>query len=94
MDRAGGEERLTRKHPSWAFVCSIASSLQGEPRATNDIDIAVAMLPHRVREFAERLGPDFEVDQEPHLDMWAQRLRVHALLERARTEAMQAGNSR
>lgn len=43
---------------------SIASSLQGEPRATNDIDLVVAMLPHRVREFAELLGPDFEVDQE------------------------------
>ncbi len=43
---------------------SVASSLQGEPRATNDIDLVVAMMPHRVREFAERLGPDFEVDQE------------------------------
>jgi hypothetical protein len=43
---------------------SVASSLQGEPRATNDIDIVVAMLPHRVRPFAEKLGEDFEVDQE------------------------------
>ncbi len=43
---------------------SVASSLQGEPRATNDIDIVVAMLPHRVRLFAEELGADFEVDQD------------------------------
>lgn len=43
---------------------SLASSLQGEPRATNDIDVVVALMPHRVRAFAEQLGPDFEVDQE------------------------------
>jgi hypothetical protein len=43
---------------------SVASSLQGEPRATNDIDFVVAMLPTHVRAFAEGLGDDFEVDQE------------------------------
>ncbi|XYH98393.1 hypothetical protein ACMHYB_01095 [Sorangium sp. So ce1128] len=43
---------------------SLASSLQGEPRATNDIDLVVAMMPRHVRAFAELLGPDFEVDQE------------------------------
>jgi hypothetical protein len=43
---------------------SLASSIQGEPRATNDIDIVVSMTPHRVHTFAERLGPDFEVDEE------------------------------
>src|ERR1043166_6753773 len=42
---------------------SVKSSLQGEPRATNDIDFVVAMLGLRVRAFAERLGSDFEVDQ-------------------------------
>jgi hypothetical protein len=42
---------------------SVASSLQGEPRATNDIDFVVAMLGHRVRAFVEKLGSDFEVDQ-------------------------------
>lgn len=42
---------------------SVASSLQGEPRATNDIDFVVAMLSHRVRAFVEKLGRDFEVDQ-------------------------------
>src|SRR5262245_55494876 len=42
---------------------SVASSLQGEPRATNDIDIVVAMHGFREPAFAERLGSDFEVDQ-------------------------------
>ena len=42
---------------------SVASSLQGEPRATNDVDFVVAMLSLRVRAFAEKLGSDFEVDQ-------------------------------
>lgn len=43
---------------------SLASSLQGEPRATNDIDIVVAMMGHKVRPFSQALGPDFEVDEE------------------------------
>ena len=42
---------------------SVASSLQGEPRATNDIDFVVAMLGLRVPAFAKELGSDFEVDQ-------------------------------
>jgi hypothetical protein len=42
---------------------SVASSLHGEPRATNDIDFVVAMLSFRVRAFADKLGRDFEVDQ-------------------------------
>lgn len=43
---------------------SVASSLHGEPRATNDIDFVVAMRPQRVAAFAEKLGPDFEVDAD------------------------------
>jgi hypothetical protein len=43
---------------------SVASSLQGEPRATNDIDFVVAMPRFRVRAFAEKLGSDFEIDQD------------------------------
>lgn len=43
---------------------SLASSLQGEPRATNDIDFVVAMPTWRVRAFAAELGSDFEVDLE------------------------------
>lgn len=43
---------------------SVASSLHGEPRATNDIDIVVSMAPYHVKAFAEKLGSDFEIDQD------------------------------
>ena len=43
---------------------SVASSLQGEPRATNDIDIVVEMPVGRIADLAAVLGPDFEVDQD------------------------------
>lgn len=43
---------------------SVASSLQGEPRATNDIDFVVSLLPRRVGALAAALGSDFELDQE------------------------------
>ncbi len=43
---------------------SLASSVQGEPRATNDIDLVIELSPSRVRAFAQALGPDFEVDEE------------------------------
>ena len=45
---------------------SLASSYQGEPRATNDIDFVVAMAEPDVTPFAEALGEDFLVD-EPSL---------------------------
>jgi hypothetical protein len=50
---------------------SVASSLHGEPRATNDIDIVVALAPYRVKAFAEKLGSDFEVDQDMLRDAMA-----------------------
>jgi hypothetical protein len=43
---------------------SLASSLQGEPRATNDIDIVLKLPIGRVGEFVKVLGPDFEVDTD------------------------------
>ena len=52
IERAGGQ---------YFVGGSVASSLQGEPRATNDIDFVVDMT--RVLAFAEALGTDFEVDQ-------------------------------
>jgi hypothetical protein len=42
---------------------SVASSLQGEPRATNDVDFVVSLSPAGVPAFAATLGDDFEVDQ-------------------------------
>jgi len=41
---------------------SLASSLQGEPRATNDIDIVLELPLGRIGEFVAALGEDFEVD--------------------------------
>ena len=43
---------------------SLASSLQGEPRATNDIDLVVDLPQGKVRAFVEALGDDFDVDEE------------------------------
>jgi hypothetical protein len=41
---------------------SLASSLQGEPRATNDIDMVLELPLGRIGEFVGALGKDFEVD--------------------------------
>ena len=43
---------------------SLASSLQGEPRSTNDIDLVVALPEDRVDTLVQALGPEFEVDAE------------------------------
>ena len=41
---------------------SLASSLQGEPRATNDIDFVVSLPLGRVAALRDALGSDFELD--------------------------------
>jgi len=43
---------------------SLASSLQGEPRATNDVDIVLALPIGRVDRLVAGLGPAFEVDTD------------------------------
>jgi hypothetical protein len=43
---------------------SLASSLQGEPRSTNDVDIVIAVPLGHISKFVDALGPDFEVDVE------------------------------
>jgi len=43
---------------------SLASSIHGEPRATNDIDLVVDLRADLVDDLARRLGSDFEVDEE------------------------------
>lgn len=43
---------------------SLASSLQGEPRSTNDVDVVVDLPEGRVAALVEALGSDFEVDEE------------------------------
>lgn len=43
---------------------SLASSLQGEPRATNDIDFVIALPLGKVGDLRTELGADFEVDTD------------------------------
>jgi hypothetical protein len=47
---------------------SVASSLVGEPRATNDLDVLVELAESQVPALAEALGPDFDVDTESLAD--------------------------
>jgi hypothetical protein len=55
---------------------SLASSLQGEPRATNDIDFVVDLPLGKVDDLAAALGEDFAVDRDSIRD--AIRLRACA----------------
>lgn len=48
----------------YALGGSLASSLFGEPRSTNDVDFAVKLAEHHVAQLVERLGPEFVVDEE------------------------------
>jgi hypothetical protein len=41
---------------------SLASSLQGEPRSTNDIDFVIALPAGRVESLRQALGKNFELD--------------------------------
>lgn len=41
---------------------SLASSLQGEPRATNDIDVVIELPPAGILRLVTALGIDFEID--------------------------------
>ena len=47
---------------------SVASSLQGEPRATNDIDLVLDISPAQVTELVAALGPDYSVDVDALVD--------------------------
>jgi len=42
---------------------SLASSLQGEPRATNDIDFVIEIDEARIARLSAELGTDFDVDE-------------------------------
>jgi hypothetical protein len=43
---------------------SLASSIHGEPRATNDIDFVIDIRIGKLNEFIELLGAEFEVDAD------------------------------
>ena len=80
---------------------SIASSFQGEPRATNDIDFVVDLAPDRIdplieggevsnqqwRDVIEVLRVSGARLDDAYLDTWADRLSIRAHLDRARREA-------
>lgn len=57
-------EALERTGVGYFLGGSLASSFQGEPRATNDIDLVVDLAEPQVAPLAAALGPDFDVDEE------------------------------
>lgn len=71
----------------------MASSTQGLPRASADVDFVADLMPHHIGPWVAALGPDFEVDgvlkvQSGRLDLeymrrWAKNVGVADLLERA-----------
>jgi hypothetical protein len=63
----------------YALGGSLATSLQGEPRSTNDIDFAVRLSEADVAKLATALGPDFSIDEESGSSRgseWAARHRI------------------
>jgi hypothetical protein len=61
-------QALERIGVDYALGGSVATSLQGEPRSTNDIDFAVRLTALDVEPLIKALGPDFEVDDEALLE--------------------------
>jgi hypothetical protein len=55
---------LTSVEADYFVGGSLASSLHGEPRATNDIDFVIALPIGKVGAFRDALGEDFEVDAD------------------------------
>jgi len=47
----------------WFLTGSIASSLHGIPRSTNDLDIVAALLPSQAGELVRRLGDGYYADE-------------------------------
>lgn len=48
----------------YALGGSVATSVQGEPRSTNDIDFAVRLNESQIGKVIAALGPEFDVDEE------------------------------
>lgn len=47
------------------YLCGpMASSAQGLPRASADVDFVADLMPHHIEPWIAALGPDFEVDDE------------------------------
>ncbi len=56
--------RLDALGVAWVTGGSIASSVHGEPRATQDVDMVVALRPRHVKPLVEALGRDYYVDAD------------------------------
>lgn len=56
--------RLDALRVAWVVGGSIASSVHGEPRSTQDVDMVVALLDRHVTPFAKALGHDYYVDAD------------------------------
>ena len=52
---------------------SLASAFQGEPRATNDIDLVVDLPLSKITAFANEFGADFQVDMDMVRDAFLRR---------------------
>lgn len=61
-------ECLDRLGASWALGGSLASSLMGEPRSTNDVDIALRLEPGRVEELVDLVEGDYYAPRASLLD--------------------------
>jgi hypothetical protein len=48
----------------WAIGGSVASSVHGIPRATQDVDIVVALPPYRVRDVVQAAAGEFLMDED------------------------------
>ena len=56
--------RLDAVGVAWVIGGSIASSVHGEPRSTQDVDMVVALLVRHVTPFAKAMGHDYYVDAD------------------------------
>lgn len=57
-------KRLDRLGVAWVIGGSMASSVHGEPRATQDVDMVVALRTRHVKQFLDVLGRDYYVDAD------------------------------
>jgi hypothetical protein len=64
---------LDRLGVRYIVVGSVASSVYGIPRATQDVDLVAELLGKHVTPFAEALSPEFYVDAEMIRDALAHR---------------------
>jgi hypothetical protein len=61
---ADSGRRLDAIGVDWVIGGSIASSVHGEPRSTQDVDMVVALRDRHVTPFAKAMGRDYYVDAD------------------------------